>query len=147
MAPTNVTFPLSPSGEIIPYNYSVGYSPVKDVDVLGKFIESCQAKKIRTGFYYTVASNTWLNVESGFVNHLVPLCSSIDLLIIPGTKSVAGSGTDERHSSHLQSDRSSTTERNLDTIWQTRRSLVRWRVNSDILSSHSSLFPLDILSH
>jgi hypothetical protein len=67
MAPTNVTFPLSPSGEIIPYNYTVSYSPVKGVDVLGQFVNSCQAKQIRTGFYYTVVSNTWLNVDSGFV--------------------------------------------------------------------------------
>ena len=67
MAPTNLIFPLTPSGEMIPYNYSVNYSPVKGVDVLAQFINSCQAKQIRTGFYYTVVSNTWLNVESGFV--------------------------------------------------------------------------------
>ena len=69
MAPTNVTFPLSPSGEKVPYNYSVNYSPVKGVDVLAQFINSCQAKQIRTGFYYSVVSNSWLNVESGYVIH------------------------------------------------------------------------------
>jgi hypothetical protein len=68
MAPTNVTFPLSPSGEIIPYNYSINYSPVKGADVLGDFIQSCQKKQIKTGFYYTVVSNTWLNVDRGFVS-------------------------------------------------------------------------------
>jgi len=68
MAPTNVTFPLNPSGEIIPYNYSINYSPVKGADVLGDFIQSCQKKQIKTGFYYTVVSNTWLNVDRGFVS-------------------------------------------------------------------------------
>ena len=69
MAPTDVMFPLSPSGEMIPYNYTVSYSPVKGADVVGQFVNSCQAKQIRTGFYYTVVSNTWLNVDSGFVRH------------------------------------------------------------------------------
>ena len=67
MAPTDVIFPLSPSGKLIAYNYSVNYSPVKGVDVLRQFIDSCQAKQIRTGFYFTVVSNTWLNVDNGFV--------------------------------------------------------------------------------
>lgn len=76
MAPTDVTFNLSPSGETIPYNYSVNYSPVKGVDVLGRFVDSCQKRQIRTGFYYTVVTNTWLNVENGFVNRRVPFVSS-----------------------------------------------------------------------
>ncbi len=68
MAPTDVKFPLSPSGQIIPYNYSIDYSPMKGVDVLGDFIKSCEKKKIKTGFYYTVATNNWFNVESGLVS-------------------------------------------------------------------------------
>jgi hypothetical protein len=68
MAPTDVKFPLSPSGEIISYNYSIDYSPMKGADVLGEFIKSCDKKQIRTGFYYTVATNNWFNVESGLVS-------------------------------------------------------------------------------
>ena len=68
MAPSNARFPLNPSGEIIPYNYTVDYSPVKGVDVLDEFIKSCQKRDIKTGFYYTVVTNNWLNVESGFVS-------------------------------------------------------------------------------
>lgn len=68
MAPTDVKFPLSPSGQIIPYNYSIDYSPMKGVDVLGEFIKSCEKKQIKTGFYYTVATNNWFNVESGLVS-------------------------------------------------------------------------------
>jgi len=67
MASTNVSFPLHPSGELIPYNYSIDYSPMKGRDVLGEFVNSCEQRKIRTGFYYTVATNTWLNVGRGLV--------------------------------------------------------------------------------
>ena len=68
MAPTDVKFPVSPSGEIISYNYSIDYSPMKGVDVLGEFVQSCDKKQIRTGFYYTVVSNNWLNVDRGVVS-------------------------------------------------------------------------------
>jgi len=68
MAPSNVKFPLNPSGEIVLYNYTVDYSPVKGVDVLDEFIKSCEKKQIRTGFYYTVVNNNWLNVEGGLVS-------------------------------------------------------------------------------
>jgi hypothetical protein len=68
MAPTDVKFPLSPSGEIIPYNYSIDYSPMKGRDILGEFTKSCENRQIRTGFYYTVVSNNWLNVDRGFVS-------------------------------------------------------------------------------
>ncbi len=68
MAPSNVKFPLSPSGEIISYNYTVDYSPVKGVDILDEFIKSCEKRQIKTGFYYTVVTNNWLNVERGFVS-------------------------------------------------------------------------------
>jgi len=67
MAPTNVSFPVNPSGQLIPYNYSIDYSPMKGRDVLAEFISSCQKRQIKTGFYYTVATNTWLNVGSGLV--------------------------------------------------------------------------------
>jgi hypothetical protein len=68
MAPTDVKFPLNPSGEIIPYNYSIDYSPMKGIDVLGEFIKSCEKKQIKTGFYYTVVNNNWFNVEGGYVS-------------------------------------------------------------------------------
>ncbi len=42
---------------IIPYNYSIDYSPMKDFDVLAEFIKSCERKQIKTGFYYTFATN------------------------------------------------------------------------------------------
>ncbi|CAF3065525.1 unnamed protein product [Rotaria socialis] len=69
MAPTDVKFPLSPFGEVIPYNYSIDYSRVKGIDVLGNFVQSCEKKQIRTGFYYTVVSNNWFNVESGLIQN------------------------------------------------------------------------------
>ncbi|CAF3627795.1 unnamed protein product [Rotaria socialis] len=69
MAPSDIKFPLSPSGEIISYNYTVDYSPVQGIDILQDFIQSCEEQQIRTGFYYTVVTNTWLNVDSGFVQN------------------------------------------------------------------------------
>jgi hypothetical protein len=68
MAPTSVKFALNPSGEIVPYNYTVDYSPVKGVDVLGEFVTSCKKRQIRTGFYYSVVSNNYLNVQNGLVS-------------------------------------------------------------------------------
>jgi alpha-L-fucosidase len=67
MAPTKVTFPLNPSGQIVPYNYTVEYSPLKGIDVLGEFVNSCEKKQIKTGFYYSVVSNSYLHVDNGFV--------------------------------------------------------------------------------
>ncbi len=81
MAPSNVTFPISPSGEIISYNYTVDYSPVKGVDVLDQFIKSCEKRQIKTGFYYTVVTNNWLNVESGFVSECFFRISRIHFFI------------------------------------------------------------------
>jgi hypothetical protein len=63
-----VTFPLNPSGEIVSYNYTVDYSPVKGVDILDEFTKSCEKRQIKTGFYYTVVVNNWLNVVDGFVS-------------------------------------------------------------------------------
>jgi hypothetical protein len=70
MAPTKVTFPLNPSGQIVPYNYTVEYSPLKGIDVLGEFVNSCEKKQIKTGFYYSVVSNSYLHVDSGFVSYI-----------------------------------------------------------------------------
>ncbi|CAF1178087.1 unnamed protein product [Adineta steineri] len=69
MAPTAVTFPLNPSGKIVPYNYAIDYSPMEGRDVLEEFINSCEKKHIRTGFYYTVVANNYLNVQDGFVQN------------------------------------------------------------------------------
>ncbi|CAF1177970.1 unnamed protein product [Adineta steineri] len=69
MAPTKIRFPLSPSGQLVPYTYSIDYSPMKGRDVLGEFIASCEKKHIRTGFYYTVVSNNWFNVQSGYIQN------------------------------------------------------------------------------
>eukprot|EP00041_Stephanoeca_diplocostata_P027835 m.773850 g.773850 ORF g.773850 m.773850 type:complete len:551 (+) comp23254_c1_seq13:200-1852(+) len=43
------------------YNYSVAYTPWKNGtgDVLSQFLKSCNAKNIGTGFYYSLASNTF----------------------------------------------------------------------------------------
>ncbi len=71
LSPTNVTFPLSPSGEIVPYNYTVDYSPVKGVNIVDEFIKSCNKRQIRTGFYYSVVTNNYLNVIGGHVSCLV----------------------------------------------------------------------------
>jgi hypothetical protein len=70
MAPSKVTFPLNPSGEIVPYNYTVEYSPLKGVDVLGEFVKSCEKKQIKTGFYYSVVSNSYLHIQNGAVSYM-----------------------------------------------------------------------------
>lgn len=67
MGPTNVTFPLTPSGVIVPYNYSIDYSPMKGVDILDEFVKSCARRQVRPGFYYTVMTNNYLNVVHGYV--------------------------------------------------------------------------------
>lgn len=68
MAPSKVTFPVNPSGEIVPYNYTVQYSPLNGTDVLGEFVQSCEKRQIKTGFYYSVVSNNYLNVDNGYVS-------------------------------------------------------------------------------
>ena len=68
MAPTKVTFPLTPSGRIVPYNYTVDYSPVKGTDILDQFVQSCRKRQIRPGFYYSVATNDYLHVHNGYVS-------------------------------------------------------------------------------
>ncbi len=71
MAPTNAKFPLNPSGEIVPYNYTVQYSPLNGTDVLGEFVKSCATRQIKSGFYYSVVSNDYLNVDNGFVSYAI----------------------------------------------------------------------------
>jgi alpha-L-fucosidase len=44
---------------------------MKGIDVLGEFVKSCEKRQIRTGFYYSVVSNTYLNVESGLVSYTI----------------------------------------------------------------------------
>ncbi|CAF1602069.1 unnamed protein product, partial [Didymodactylos carnosus] len=64
--PTQVQFQLT-SGETIPYNYSISYSPKTETDLVGNFIRSCQKAGIKTGFYYSVVWNNWLNVQDSRV--------------------------------------------------------------------------------
>ncbi|CAF4125027.1 unnamed protein product, partial [Adineta steineri] len=69
LSPTNVTFPLNLSSKIVPYNYTVDYSPVKGVNILDEFVKSCNKQKIRTGFYYSTVTNNYLNVRQGYVQN------------------------------------------------------------------------------
>ena len=68
MVSTDAKSPLNPSGEIILCNYLIAHSPMKSVDVLGEFIKSCTKKRIQTGYYYIVLSNSWLHVERDFLS-------------------------------------------------------------------------------
>jgi hypothetical protein len=49
-------------------NYTVAYSPVKGVNIVDEFIKSCNKHNVRTGFYYTVVDNDYLNVHHGYVS-------------------------------------------------------------------------------
>ena len=60
--PTQVQFPLT-SNETIPYNYSITSSPKSGTDLVGNFMQSCRKAEIRTGLYYSVVWNNWLNVQ------------------------------------------------------------------------------------
>lgn len=64
--PTRVKFQLT-TNQTIPYNYSISYSPKSGVDLVGNFIESCRKAGIKTGFYYSVIWNNWLNVQGAHV--------------------------------------------------------------------------------
>ena len=64
--PTKVQFPLT-TNQTIPYNYSITYSPKSGIDLVGNFIQSCQKAGIKTGFYYSVVWNNWLNVQGTHV--------------------------------------------------------------------------------
>ena len=66
--PTAVKF-TTVEGVSRPYNYSINYSPVKGMDVAGSFVASCQKANIQTGFYYSVVSNNWMNIDNGIVQN------------------------------------------------------------------------------
>eukprot|EP00696_Hemimastix_kukwesjijk_P013511 gnl/Hemi2/2691_TR946_c0_g1_i1.p1 gnl/Hemi2/2691_TR946_c0_g1~~gnl/Hemi2/2691_TR946_c0_g1_i1.p1 ORF type:complete len:464 (-),score=186.79 gnl/Hemi2/2691_TR946_c0_g1_i1:114-1481(-) len=63
--PTAVNFP----DVGFKYNYTIANSPVAGMDVVGSFIESCRRRSIRTGFYYSVVVNNYLNVQNGVVQN------------------------------------------------------------------------------
>jgi alpha-L-fucosidase len=64
--PTRVTLP-----DGTPYAYSVQNSSCPDCDVVASFLATCKKYGIRPGFYYSLATNTYLNVE-GLVVHPNP---------------------------------------------------------------------------
>jgi alpha-L-fucosidase len=64
--PTQVQFPLQ-SNQTIHYNYSIAYSPKSGTDLLGNFMQSCRKAEIKTGIYYSVVWNNWLNVQDTHV--------------------------------------------------------------------------------
>ena len=59
-------------GNPLHYNYSVAYSPVSGTDVVANFIRSCQTQGLKTGFYYSVGANSYLNVANGIVRTSQP---------------------------------------------------------------------------
>lgn len=64
--PTQVQFQLT-TKETVHYNYSIAYSPKSGTDLLGNFVASCRRAGIRTGLYYSVVWNNWLNVQDSRV--------------------------------------------------------------------------------
>ena len=64
--PTQVQVRLT-SNQTIPYNYSIAYSPKSGIDLVGNFMQSCRKVGIRTGLYYSVVWNNWLNVQNSHV--------------------------------------------------------------------------------
>jgi len=71
MAPTAVKFSLNPSDQIVRYNYTIDYSPIKDVDVFEEFIKNCEKRQIETDYYYSVVSDNYLRVETGSVSYTI----------------------------------------------------------------------------
>lgn len=64
--PTKVQFQLT-TNETIHYNYSIGFSPKAGIDLVGNFMDSCRRAEIKTGVYYSVVWNNWLNVQGSRV--------------------------------------------------------------------------------
>ena len=64
--PTAATLPVKGGGSM-PYNYSVQYSSQPTFDVVGSFVRSCESFGIRTGYYYALGANFFLNVANGQV--------------------------------------------------------------------------------
>ena len=59
-----ITWPtktLLPDGS--PYAYSVAHSACPTCNVVADFLATCAKYRIRPGFYYSLATNTYLNVE------------------------------------------------------------------------------------
>ena len=56
--PTRVTLP-----DGSPYGYSIQHSSCADCDAVAAFLATCKKFNIRPGFYYSLATNTYLNVE------------------------------------------------------------------------------------
>eukprot|EP00051_Salpingoeca_urceolata_P033457 m.20744 g.20744 ORF g.20744 m.20744 type:complete len:460 (+) comp6257_c0_seq1:125-1504(+) len=57
--PTKVKLP---NGE--PYGYSVQNSSCPTCNVVADFLETCKKYNVKPGFYYSIATNTYLNVKS-----------------------------------------------------------------------------------
>lgn len=65
------TFPTKatlPDGS--PYNYSIQYSSSPDLDVVASFLATCKKYNIHPGFYYSISTNTYLNVDGRVVSCL-----------------------------------------------------------------------------
>ena len=46
-----------------PYNYSIQYSSCPSCNVVADFLATCKKYNIKPGFYYSIATNTYLNVQ------------------------------------------------------------------------------------
>ena len=56
--PTQVKLP-----DGMPYSYSIQYSSCPECNVVRDFLATCKKYGIRPGFYYSIATNTFLNVD------------------------------------------------------------------------------------
>ncbi|KAJ5794327.1 Glycoside hydrolase family 29 [Penicillium paradoxum] len=66
MWPSEVTFP-DRENETVPYNYTIGQSPVHGQNVVQSFVDSAKKHNIGHGFYYSVVWNNYLNVQDSGV--------------------------------------------------------------------------------
>ncbi|OBT51622.1 hypothetical protein VE04_09355, partial [Pseudogymnoascus sp. 24MN13] len=71
--PSKVTF-TTRDQQTISYNYTIEQSPVHGLDVVKMFSDSAQKYNIGHGFYYSLATNNFLNVDKTWVRSapLVP---------------------------------------------------------------------------
>jgi alpha-L-fucosidase len=51
------------------YNYTVAQSKSPVQDIVGSFVNSCRSHDIQPGFYYSVVTNYYLNVDRGNVQN------------------------------------------------------------------------------
>ena len=56
----------------VSYNYTVAQSKSPVQDIVGNFVNSCRSHDIQPGFYYSVVTNYYLNVEGGTVQNSYP---------------------------------------------------------------------------